>query len=294
MEVGMGGRFDATNVIKPEVCFLTAISYDHMEVLGDTLTKIAIEKCGIIKPGCVVISHPQRAEAARVIERDCQEKSVRLIRVGQDVTRRAISHDLEHQEIEVNGRLDHYRISIPLLGDYQLDNVTAAVAGLEVLMENELKVSKDAILQGLAGVKFPGRLQIIQRQPLIVVDGGHNPSAAHNLKKALDHYFKPEKAVLVIGLSNDKDLPGMVRELAHNFDLVIATSANNPRSTPPEVISAELAKYGVPTRISESVPTAIELAKSQTGIHDLICITGSLFVVGEALGYLQNYGKEAV
>jgi dihydrofolate synthase/folylpolyglutamate synthase len=294
MEVGMGGRFDATNVIKPEVCFLTAISYDHMEVLGDTLTKIATEKCGIIKPGCVVVSHPQPAEASQVIEQTCQAKSAKLILVGKDIVRRPISHDLKHQEIEIEGRLAKYRVSIPLLGEYQLDNAAAAVAGLEVLAERGVKISREDIVRGLARVNFPGRLQIVQRKPLIVVDGGHNPAAAHNLTQALDHYFKPEKAFLVIGMSNDKDLAGIVGELAPNFNLVLATSAQNPRSTPAEAIAAEFSKYGVQTRTSESVPKAIQAARNLAGPRDLICITGSLFVVGEAIGYLQNYGKDAV
>jgi dihydrofolate synthase / folylpolyglutamate synthase len=289
MEVGMGGRFDATNVIQPEVCLLTSISYDHMEVLGDTLTKIATEKCGIIKPGCVVISHPQEQEADRVIEKTCIEKGVKLIRVGQDVIRKALRHDFEHQEIEVEGRLDTYQVSIPLLGQYQMDNTAAAVAALEVLKEREVTISPDAILKGLASVDFPGRMQILARDPLVVVDGGHNPGAARNLKNALQQYFRPSKAVLIIGVSNDKDLAGIVRELVFAFDQVIATRANNPRSTKPEVLAAEFTKYGIPTQIADNIPAAIAEAKGMTGEKDLICITGSLFIVGEAIRYTKGY-----
>ena len=151
MEVGMGGRFDATNVIQPEVCFITSISLDHTAILGDTVAKIALEKCGIIKPGCVVISHPQVAEAGSVIEQTCRENGVQLIRVGQDVTRRSLSFDFEHQEIDIQGRLDSYRVSIPLLGQYQLDNTAAAVAGLEVLQEKGYHISKDSYSQGTGG-----------------------------------------------------------------------------------------------------------------------------------------------
>ncbi len=289
MEVGMGGRFDATNVIQPEVCLLTSISYDHMEVLGDTLTKIAGEKCGIIKPGCVVISHPQAAEADKVIEATCREKGVKLIRVGKDITRQEISHDFDHQDMEVHGRLGNYLVSIPLLGQYQLDNTAAAVAALEVLMERGVQLCKDDILNGLARVDFPGRMQIISRNPLIVVDGGHNPGAAHNLKEALQHYFKPNKTILVIGVSNDKDLAGVVKELAPVSDLVIATRANNPRSTKPEVIAAEFARYGIQTRIAAGIPEALAKAKLMAGTNDLICATGSLFVVGEAIGQIKGY-----
>jgi dihydrofolate synthase / folylpolyglutamate synthase len=288
LEVGMGGRFDATNVIQPEVCLLTSISFDHMEVLGDTLTKIATEKSGIIKPGCTVISHPQVEEVDKVIRETCLEKGVKLIRVGRDVTRKSLSHDLEHQELEVNGRLDNYKISIPLLGQYQLDNTTAAVAAIEVLMERGEKISKEALLKGLAEVEFPGRLQIVSRYPLIVVDGGHNPGAAHRLKESLSLYFKPAKSILIFGASNDKDIAGVVKELAPVFNLVIATRANNPRSAKPEVLAAEFAGQGVETRIAEDIPKAIKMARKTAGKEDLICVTGSLFVVGEALEDLEG------
>jgi dihydrofolate synthase/folylpolyglutamate synthase len=290
LEVGMGGRFDATNVIQPEVALLTAISYDHMEVLGDTLTKIAGEKCGIIKPGCVCVSHPQMEEAAKVIEQDCRNKGVKLIWVGRDLTRSEISHTFDHQSLLVKGRLDNYIVQLPLLGQYQLDNTAAAVAALEVLIERKFNIVKQNILDGLAAVDFPGRMQIIGREPFIVVDGGHNPGAAHNLQQALKHYFTPGKTILVIGVSNDKDLAGVVKELAPISSLVIASRANNPRSTKPEMIVAEFAKYGVPAQTAPGIPEAIAQARSLAGKPDLICITGSLFVVGEALGFI--HGKQ--
>ena len=190
MEVGMGGRFDATNVIQPEVCCLTSISLDHTEVLGDTLAKIAAEKAGIIKPGCTVISHPQTEEADRVIRDACREKSANLIRIGKDVTVKSLNHDLEHQELEVNGLLGSYAISIPLLGQYQLDNTAAAVAGIEVLIEKGVNIPRETLLKGLASVDFPGRMQIIHRKPFVVVDGGHNPGAAQRLKEAILRIFQ--------------------------------------------------------------------------------------------------------
>lgn len=289
LEVGMGGRFDATNVIQPEVALLTAISYDHMEVLGDTLTKIAGEKCGIIKPGCVCVSHPQMEEAGTVIQQECQAKGVPLVRVGREVTRRETGHSVDRQNIEIKGRLGSYAVTIPLLGQYQLDNTAAAVAALEVLIQRKFKLSKADILKGLASVDFPGRMQIVGRNPFIVVDGGHNPGAAHNLQEALKHYFKPAKTILVIGVSNDKDLAGVVKELAPVSNLVIASRANNPRSTKPEIIAAEFAKYGLTARLTTSIPEAVAQAKTMAGEHDLICITGSFFVVGEALSYIQGY-----
>jgi dihydrofolate synthase/folylpolyglutamate synthase len=288
MEVGMGGRFDATNVIQPEVCLLTSISYDHMEVLGNTLTRIAGEKCGIIKPGCVVISHPQVEEADRVIEKTCLDKGVRLVRLGRDILYQGLKHDFEHQDLEVQGRLGKYRLSIPLLGQYQLPNAAAAVAALEVLIERGFRLSINDIVRGLAGVKFPGRMEILVRKPFIVVDGGHNPEAAHNLRETLLKYFEPDRSILVVGISSDKDVPGIVRELVAAFDMVIVTRANNPRSTEPAVLAAEFAKYGSEVQVVENIPAAIESARKAATDLSLICITGSLFVVGEAEAYFRS------
>jgi dihydrofolate synthase / folylpolyglutamate synthase len=289
MEVGMGGRFDATNVIQPEVCLITSISFDHTAILGNTLTLIATEKCGIIKPGCTVISHPQEAEAERVIQDTCREKGVKLIRVGKDVKCKSLSFDFEHQEIEISGRLDHYHVNVPLLGPYQLDNTAAAVAALEVLQELNYRISKKAILQGLAKVAFPGRMQILAKRPLLVADGGHNPGAAHNLKEALLKYFHPEKAILVIGISSDKDIPGIINELYPVFDTVIATRADSPRSAKPEIIAEEFGRHGIRAYTSASVAGALAEAQEMAGEKDLICVTGSLYVVGEALAHIENY-----
>jgi dihydrofolate synthase / folylpolyglutamate synthase len=286
MEVGMGGTFDATNVIQPEVCILTSISYDHTEVLGDTLTKIAGEKCGIIKPGSIVISQPQNEEVMKVIKSTCLEKSVPLIEVGKDVVPKPLCHDYKHQELWVEGRFENYKVSSPLLGQYQLNNTAAAVAALEVLVEKGYQLSKDAIEKGLGKVVFPGRMQIVNLNPLIVVDGGHNPGAAHSLKESLLQYFEPVNSILVIGVSGDKDIPGIVKELAPIFNKVIVTRADNPRSIKPEVLFTEFAKYGIQSQITPNIATALNEAKNLASQDDLICVTGSLFVVGEALEQL--------
>jgi dihydrofolate synthase / folylpolyglutamate synthase len=289
MEVGLGGRFDATNVIRPEVCLLTSISFDHTAILGNTLTLIATEKCGIIKPGCTVISHPQAAEAERVIQDACRRQGVKLIRVGREVKRRSLSHNFERQEMEVTGRLDQYRITIPLLGQYQLDNTAAVIATVEVLQERGYHISNENIINGLAKVTFPGRMNIISRHPLIVADGGHNPGAAHNLKEAILEYFHPQKAILVIGISGDKDIPGIINELSPVFNIVLATRANSPRSAKPEIIAAEFGRHGLKATTFNSVAGALAEAMKMAGEKDLICVTGSLYVVGEALEYVENY-----
>lgn len=288
MEVGLGGRFDATNIIVPEVCVLTSISFDHTEVLGNTLTKIATEKAGIIKPGCTVVLQPQVDEVDRVIEKVCLDNGVKLIRVGRDVTRESLGFDLNRQTLKVKGRLGSYQLTIPLLGQYQLNNTASAVAALEVLTEEGYHITKESITRGLAQVDWPGRMHIVSRRPLIVVDGGHNPGAAKNLREALEQYFRPAQAILVVGVSNDKDLAGVVRELAPFFNLVIATRANNPRAYEPKTIEAKFAKHGLKTQVAADIPAALSQAVSLASDRDLICVTGSLFVVGEAIEYVEQ------
>ena len=288
MEVGMGGRFDATNVIQPEVCLLTSISLDHTEVLGKTVAKITAEKCGIIKSGCAVVSHPQTEEADQVIRAACQEKQVELIRIGREVAYRSLGFNVYNQSMIIKGRLDSYTVTIPLLGRHQMDNTAAAVAALEVLIKRGFRISGDSIVRGLLNVVFPGRLQVFGHKPWIVLDGGHNPGAAHMLKGALQQYFKPVKSILVIGMSADKDMAEVAAELSPVFDRVIATRANNPRSAPPEALAALFTAKGKPVTTAESIPQAIAQARQAAEENDLICVTGSLFVVGEALKNLTE------
>ncbi|GAH21737.1 unnamed protein product, partial [marine sediment metagenome] len=185
----MGGRLDATNVVQPEVCIITSISFDHTEVLGNTLAEIAAEKAGIIKPGCVVVTSPQPDEVDRIIEQTCVTCQAELVRVGSDVTWQSLGFDSSRQSLRVAGRLASYELSIPLLGQPQLDNAATAVAALEVLAEKGFHISGDSITKGLAQVSWPGRLQVLSRRPLLVVDGAHNPDSARKLKQSLEQYF---------------------------------------------------------------------------------------------------------
>jgi dihydrofolate synthase/folylpolyglutamate synthase len=300
LEVGMGGRFDATSVITPEVCIITSISFDHTEVLGSSLAEIAAEKAAIIKPGSIVVTSPQLDEAAQVIEKACLNCGARLVRVGSDVTWQSPGFDLKRQLFQVKGRLGSYKLSIPLLGRHQLDNAATAVAALEVLTEKGFNISRNSITSGLARVSWPGRFQILSLQPLMVVDGAHNPDSARSLKQSLEQYFgvltgrtketrsinSPrhldfDRAVLITGVSCDKDIAGIVSELFPLFDRVIVTRSRHPRAMEPALLKAEFAKHGVEAQVGDDVPTAISLALA--GGRDLICVAGSLFVVGETI-----------
>ncbi len=290
IEVGLGGRLDATNVIQPEVSVITSISYDHMEVLGHTLTEIATEKAGIIKHGNTVVSSPQVDEAARVIEKAGRDSQAELIQVGRDVTVQGLGFDLSGQSLRVRGRLGSYELTIPLLGQHQVQNAATAVAALEVLAEKGFRVTKDSITQGLARVSWPGRLQVLSRHPLLVVDGAHNTDSARKLKQALEQYFDFDRAILIIGVSSDKDIAGIVTELVPLFDKVIATHSTHPRAMATADVVAEFKRHGVEALAAEDISTALPLALSLAGEKDLICATGSLFIVAGAIERARELG----
>jgi len=288
IEVGLGGRLDATNVVQPEVCIITSISFDHIEVLGNTLAEIATEKAGIIKPKSIVVTSPHVDEVDRIIEQTCLTCPAELVRVGSDVTWQSLGFDSSRQSLRVQGRLANYELSIPLLGQHQLENAATAVAALEVLAKRGFHISGDSITKGLAQVSWPGRLQVLSRRPLIVVDGAHNPDSARKLKQSLEQYFDFDRAILIIGVSFDKDIAGIVSELVPLFDKVIATRSIHPRAMPTASVVAEFSRHGVEAAATEDISIALPLALTLAGEKDLICVTGSLFVVA---GAIEQAGK---
>ncbi len=283
IEVGLGGRLDATNVVQPEVCIITSISFDHMEVLGNTLAEIATEKAGIIKSNSIVVTSSQVDEEDKIIEQTCLDCKAELVRVGSDVTWQSLGFDSSRQSLSVKGRLGSYELSIPLLGQHQLENAATAVAALEVLAEKGFYVSGGSITNGLAQVNWPGRLQVLSHRPLLVVDGAHNPDSARKLRQSLEQYFSFDHAILIIGASFDKDIAGIISELVPLFDKVIVTHSTHPRAMATAPIVAEFSRRGVVAQATDDISIALRLALTLTGEKDLICVTGSLFVVAGAI-----------
>ena len=290
VETGLGGRLDATNVVMPEVCVITSISYDHMDVLGDTLTRIATEKAGIIKPGSIVVCSPQFPEAMAVIERTCRERGVKLIKAGSDVTWQRKSFSAEGQSFTLKGIIRNYSLDLPLLGEYQIENAATAVATVEGLSGRGANISPENIASGLAKMYWPGRLQILRRQPWVIVDGAHNAYSVKKLGEALRQYFTFNRPVLVFGASADKDIAGIVAELASFRSEVIVTGSRHPRAVTPAVLAAEFAKYGITPQIAPDVPSAVKLALSRAKPDDLICATGSIFIIAEVMEYMAAAG----
>ncbi|RLC95512.1 MAG: bifunctional folylpolyglutamate synthase/dihydrofolate synthase [Chloroflexi bacterium] len=289
LETGLGGRLDATNVIRPEVCVITSISLDHTEVLGDTIAQIAVEKAGIIKPGTPVVCAPQVPEAASVIEEVCHDRESRLIRVGHDVTWKKTGASDLGQSFRVKGTKGSYDLTVPLLGEHQLENAAAAVAALEVLAEGT-GITPDSIARGLAQVRWPGRLQVMRTRPLFVVDGAHNADSVEKLKQSLRQSFAFDDSILIVGASRDKNITGIVAGLAPFSRRVIVTQSEHPRAAEVSTLAQEFSKWGIEALIARDTDSAIRAALREAKPTDLICVTGSLFVVSEALRY---FGRPA-
>jgi len=289
LEVGLGGRLDATNVVPdPLVCIITAISLDHTQLLGNTLGEIAGEKAGIIKPGCWAVISPQPEEAASIITDICREKEAKVVQVGKDITWHKVSGDLHQQSLAIEGRTGKYQVSIPLLGDFQLENAAAAVAALEILSSEGFAISTADIVQGLAQVRWPGRFQILRQHPTVLVDGAHNVASMKRLVNNVRAYFPGKKVFLVFGTSSDKDISGIINELDPLCPEVIVTQASHSRAATLSTLAAEFTKRGIVPKTAGTVTEAISLALSLAAKKDIICVTGSLFVVAEALDYFSG------
>lgn len=288
IEVGLGGRVDATNVVTPEVSVITTIALDHTDVLGDTIEKIATEKAGIIKPEIPVVSADQLLDADSVITDFANRNDSALYKVGADATYEIINpyNSKGKQEIVVHGLNDDYQIELPLLGEFQAKNCALAVLAIEVL--DDENITKQDIEDGLAQIEWDGRFQIIKDNPFFVIDGAHNLISSQELKKALAIFEDISPKTLVIGLSDDKDYRGVLNELVPLFNMVIATKADNPRAMCPTTLKDVVDSLEKECIIADTVAEAIQIAREQTQDSGMICITGSLFVAGEAIKELNN------
>lgn len=282
LEVGLGGRLDATNAVQPNVTVITSISYDHTQVLGDTLAEIAAEKGGIIKRGVPVIIAPQQEEARAVFEKIAARQNARLIQIGRDFQFKGIENSLEGQTLQVwdttQPSSQPVQLQIPLLGDHQLENTATAYAALRVANEHGLPLSVESIQKGFKDVDWPGRFEVLRRDPPVVVDAAHNRDSARRLMLTLKTYFKDWPVVLVFGASEDKDISGMLAELMQNVDQVIFTRSYHPRAIEPESLVALVQGYGKSAVVVPAVEDALERALEVAGEDKLVLITGSIFI----------------
>ncbi len=288
LEVGLGGRLDATNVVKPDICVITSISLDHTEILGDTVAKIAAEKAGIIKPGCTVIMAPQVAGAARVVQQACHREGAKLIQVGKDVIWSRTGGDRGRQKLTVDGIKGEYELTISLLGDYQLENAATAVAALEALADTGVRISADTIYEGFRKVSWPGRFQILSREPLVVVDGAHNAYSMKKLVENIKKYFTWKNCYVIFGTSSDKDIPGMLRELKTLGAQIVITSSSHPRAASLASLTKKFRQSDGTALEAATIDKALRQTLERAGKTDLVLVTGSLFVAAEAIEYFEK------
>jgi dihydrofolate synthase/folylpolyglutamate synthase len=289
IETGLGGRLDSTNVMKPAVCGLTSISMDHMQQLGPTLAKIAAEKAGILKANIPAISVPQAPEAKRVLKKIAKETQAPLMFTGDDIE---FSYRVEssrtsgcHTRIcltTARSRFEH--LPVPLLGEHQALNCGLALALLDELKNQGMKIDDNAAIQGLAKVYLPGRMEIIHHDPRVLVDGAHNADSMRALMRAIGQHIPYDSMVMVFGCAGDKDIRGMMAEIATGADKVIFTQAtNNPRAAKSKELAELYEEYtGRVGQITENLHDALRVAHSAVSREDLICICGSFCLVGEA------------
>jgi dihydrofolate synthase / folylpolyglutamate synthase len=278
IEVGLGGRLDATNIVTPKVSVITSLSYDHMAVLGNTLAAIAGEKAGIIKEGIPVVSAPQTEEALHVLERVASEKNSRFVLVGKDVKFERLESSLDGQELTVNDQQSAVRLRIPLLGKHQVENAAIAYAALKT---SEIPISDQAIQQGFAQVRWPARFEILRREPPVIIDSAHNRDSARRLRETLDEYFPEIPVILIFCALEDKDIPGMLEELKPRLECVVATRADHPRAPAAEWIAEQVQKVDIPVEAIPAVSNALERALELAGNQKLVLSAGSVAFAGE-------------
>lgn len=308
VEVGLGGRLDATNVVMPRVSVITSLSFDHAEYLGDTLAKIAGEKAGIIKPGVPVVLAPQREEARRVVERTALERRAPLIQVGRDWLYAPINHTLENQTmlvwpaaeqelvsayIESGGTQTWQptRFSLSLLGYHQAQNAATAYAALHALRDSGFSISDSAIAEGFRSVSWPARFEILHRNPPLVIDAAHNRDSAQKLSMALGDYFPGKPVILIFGASTDKDVEGMFAELMPRVRQVIATKSIHPRAMEPEGIVDLAHQFGRPARIVVPLEQALIEALRIAAGEAVVLASGSVFIAAGIRQAWQEGGQ---
>ncbi|MGC8856652.1 MAG: bifunctional folylpolyglutamate synthase/dihydrofolate synthase [Anaerolineae bacterium] len=283
IEVGLGGRLDATNVVRPRVSVITSLSMDHMAVLGDTLAKIAAEKAGIIKPGVPVVASPQKDEALEVLGRVASEKNAPLTLVGRDLTFEPQSFSLEGQTFLLLAPFLSRPLSmtIPLLGAHQLVNAATAFA---VLQLSGLNIPNEAIQKGFSQVKWPARFEVARRQPPVVFDSAHNDDSFAKLRETLEMYFPGRPVYLIFGASEDKNIPGMFREMKAKIRKLIITRADHPRALGVDQIQGLADQAGIPYEAVTPVSAALARALDLSAIDGSVVLSaGSMFVTAEVM-----------
>jgi dihydrofolate synthase/folylpolyglutamate synthase len=290
-EVGLGGRLDSTNVLDLGVSLITNIALDHTQHLGSTLEAIAAEKAGILKPESIAITGAQ-PPALAVIEAAAARQTIPLLRLGGEITLSAIDKQWSGVEATITTPGGTYRdLRVPLLGLHQAENAALAVAAIDALRSRGWEISAGALRDGMARTRWPGRLQIIDRHPTVLVDGAHNPAGLERSLAAVQNLRKGRTLVIVFGAMKDKDLPAMLRLLQATGAPVVFSGINWHRAAAPGELAAQFAGE---SDIAHSIGAALSGARDKAGAQGIVLVCGSLYLVGEALALLGREHQLAV
>ncbi len=287
IETGMGGRLDATNIISPVLSIITNISVEHKAYLGDTLAEIAGEKAGIIKPGTPVVTGVKQKAALGAVEARAKEVSAPLYRFRNDFKVRRVNKEGRFTFYGINNVW--HNVETRLLGTHQVDNASLVLAACEVLNNNEgLNLTEETIKNGLLTTSWPGRLEVVSDSPMTIVDGAHNLVAIRTLTEYLKTAFDGRKITLVTGVLDDKSYETMFKCILPICARVVITEAKSERSIPSEKLATAAKKYISDTTVIKDISEAIQFAEKASFNDDVICISGSLYVVGEAKSFFQE------
>lgn len=288
VEAGLGGRLDSTNVLKPEACAITSISLDHVQQLGPTLTKIAEEKAGIFKAGVPVISAPQSRDVKKTLRAVADKVKVPIRFTGDEIE---FSYRFEssrlfgpHTRVSLTTKQSRFEhLHVPMIGEHQAINCGVALGVIDALKERGIAIDDQKAIEGLAKVRLPGRLEMICEEPRIIVDGAHNAASVEAVMRAIGQNITYDSMVVIFGCQADKDVLGMIDHVQLGADKVIFTASHSPRAADP----AELAQLfnercGKMSQVAPNLTEALAIAERAVGREDLICITGSFYMVGEA------------
>jgi dihydrofolate synthase/folylpolyglutamate synthase len=289
LEVGLGGRLDATNVANSLVAVITQISSDHTRELGKELVSIAREKTGIIKEKSKVVISPQPREVLKLIEEVCKEREAKMYRVGKEISFERMNMSPRGQTIQVRiAGGNHWHLFLPLLGEHQAINAATAIGAIDLLKEYGIFIRKEAVAAGLRKVRWPARIQVLSTSPLLIVDCAHNQASAEALSKCLGEVFPKKRIILIVGILKNKDVEGIGRSLCGRRTRLILTGISSPRALEPVSIKRRISKFGWGgIIIKQKVQDAIHYARSIATSQDLICVTGSVYLAGEVLKFYQ-------
>lgn len=288
IEAGLGGRLDSTNVLKPAVCGITSISLDHVQQLGKDIASIAAEKAGIFKQDIPIVSVQQTPEAKRVLKKVAKSVKAELMFTGEDID---FSYRVEssredgcHARVCLttpHSRFEH--LPVPLLGEHQALNCGLALALLDQLKAKGMKIDDELAIEGLAGVYVPGRMELISEDPRVLVDGAHNAASIQAIMRAMGQHIPYDSMILVFGCAADKDIAGMMDQIATGADKVVFTkSADNPRAAKTKDLAEAYEECcGRVAQTTETLEEALNIAYSAASREDLICVTGSFYLIGE-------------